>query len=229
MATPQAAVPTSAPAPAPNSNRTLLIVIAILLALIVVGVVVGIVVASGGDDAADSDKSDGAVVETTVATVAETTPESITETVLEPTVAESVVPETTRANRDPALLPAGLYCRDLAAQGYSFSAAVTYWRTEGQPDRMDSDRNGIPCETVYSYDDIAAIFPYASAPVSEPLYMRLPSGLLCRDLRDRGVSVRDALDYFIYEGFPDRMDADGNGVPCETVYSDASRIWWNEY
>jgi hypothetical protein len=29
-------------------------------------------------------------------------------------------------------------------------AAVEYWRVNDQPDRMDADRNGIPCETVYS-------------------------------------------------------------------------------
>ncbi len=52
-------------------------------------------------------------------------------------------------NRDPALLPSGLFCRDLAADGYSYAAAIEYWRVEGMPDRMDADRNGIPCETVH--------------------------------------------------------------------------------
>ncbi len=46
-------------------------------------------------------------------------------------------------------LPDGLYCRDLKAMGYSYSAAITYWNYRGQPSRMDLDLNGIPCETVY--------------------------------------------------------------------------------
>jgi hypothetical protein len=49
----------------------------------------------------------------------------------------------------PDQFASGLMCRDLADQGAAFSAAVGYWLAEGMPDRMDSDRNGIPCETVY--------------------------------------------------------------------------------
>jgi hypothetical protein len=30
--------------------------------------------------------------------------------------------------------------------GYDYTAAVSYWTSEGSPDRMDADRNGIPCE-----------------------------------------------------------------------------------
>jgi hypothetical protein len=46
-------------------------------------------------------------------------------------------------------LRAGLFCRDLMASGYSYVAAIDYWRMHGQPDKMDADGNGIPCETVY--------------------------------------------------------------------------------
>jgi hypothetical protein len=46
-------------------------------------------------------------------------------------------------------LPSGLFCRDLHAMGYNWSQAITYWNYWGQPDRMDADLNGIPCETVY--------------------------------------------------------------------------------
>jgi hypothetical protein len=35
------------------------------------------------------------------------------------------------------------------ARGYSYVAAVDYWRLHGQPNRMDAHLNGIPCETVY--------------------------------------------------------------------------------
>jgi hypothetical protein len=55
----------------------------------------------------------------------------------------------------------GRFCRDLvASEGYfsSYSGAVTYWFLEGRPDRMDADRDGIPCETVYSLWDIANVW-----------------------------------------------------------------------
>jgi Excalibur calcium-binding domain len=45
-----------------------------------------------------------------------------------------------------------------------------------------------------------------------------PDGLFCRDLKARGYGFRQALGYWIANGRPARMDADGNGVPCETVY-----------
>ena len=39
----------------------------------------------------------------------------------------------------------------------------------------------------------------------------------------------DALRYYIWEGYPARMDADGNGIPCETVYYDAADVWLYEF
>lgn len=44
---------------------------------------------------------------------------------------------------------AGLLCHDLDSRGYGYADAVAYWTREGQPERMDADNNGIPCETVY--------------------------------------------------------------------------------
>lgn len=55
-------------------------------------------------------------------------------------------------------LPAGLFCRDLRAKGYSYVEAVEYWRHHGRPDRMDADRNGVPCETVYTRAAVAAFW-----------------------------------------------------------------------
>lgn len=59
-----------------------------------------------------------------------------------------------------------------------------------------------------------------------------PSGLLCRDLLEpppdlapdfyqpdsNNLSYGLAVFYWVREGRPERMDADHNGVPCETVY-----------
>ena len=46
----------------------------------------------------------------------------------------------------------------------------------------------------------------------------LPSGLYCRDLKALGYNWADATQYWILWGAPDNMDADLNGIPCETVY-----------
>ncbi|CAB4704144.1 MAG: hypothetical protein F2942_05360 [Actinobacteria bacterium] len=120
-----------------------------------------------------------------------------------------------------------LFCRDLKALGYSYSAAVDYWRLYGQPNRMDEDKNGIPCETVFSRSDVVAYWP--STVYNNSISYGLPSGLLCRDLESRGVGVYDALRYYIWEGYPSRMDADSNGIPCETVYPDAAEVWLYEF
>lgn len=47
-------------------------------------------------------------------------------------------------------LPAGLSCQDLRNNSLSYVAAFQYWRMHGNPVAMDANRDGIPCETVYS-------------------------------------------------------------------------------
>jgi hypothetical protein len=52
----------------------------------------------------------------------------------------------------------GLYCRDLIDEeiyASNYFGAVGYWFREGRPDRMDADKDGIPCETVYSLASIS--------------------------------------------------------------------------
>ena len=118
---------------------------------------------------------------------------------------------------DVRSLPSGLFCRDLKAKGYSYVAAIDYWRFHGQPNQMDADRNGIPCETVYSRSDVASYWNgrVVSGSVS------FGAGLFCRDLVARGATYAQAVFYWYNNGMPDRMDADKNGVPCETVYAPA--------
>jgi hypothetical protein len=108
-------------------------------------------------------------------------------------------------------LPGGLFCRDVAAAGYDFVTAAAYWLREGAPDRMDADRNGVPCETVYP-EEAESFLEQASG---------FDDGLSCAELGlsdDPDEFVR-AVAYWMSEGAPERMDADGNGVPCETVFS----------
>ena len=108
-------------------------------------------------------------------------------------------------------LQSGLFCRDLAAMGYDYRFAVAYWLAEGAPERMDADGNGIPCETVYP-GDIETYLAAASG---------FEGGQLCVDLGqpDDVSGYRTAVAYWLAEGAPERMDADGNGIPCETVFS----------
>ena len=106
-------------------------------------------------------------------------------------------------------LAGGLFCRDVEAAGYSFDQALAYWVREGRPDRMDADGNGMPCETIFPVGEIQASFDTVG---------EYETDLFCRDLADRGASYQQAIVYWILEGAPDRLDADGNGIPCETVY-----------
>jgi hypothetical protein len=46
----------------------------------------------------------------------------------------------------------------------------------------------------------------------------LSAGLFCRDLKSMGYSASEASEYWYWYGQPANMDADGNGIPCETVY-----------
>jgi hypothetical protein len=118
-------------------------------------------------------------------------------------------PSTQQFNRSG--MQSGLFCRDLADMGYGFSTAARYWLAEGAPDRMDADRNGIPCETVFPEEYES----FLNAAVG------LPRGQRCADLdlADDAFEYEIAVAYWMLEGAPDRMDADTNGIPCETVFS----------
>jgi len=142
-----------------------------------------------------------------------------TRTVVPPTVkATTSSAPAPNAAGDVRSLPAGLFCRDLKAKGYSYVAAIDYWRLHGQPNQMDADRNGIPCETVYSRSDVAAYWTGREVGGVVPW----TPGLFCRDLAARGATYAQAVGYWWYYNMPLRMDADKNGIPCETVYSAAA-------
>jgi hypothetical protein len=111
---------------------------------------------------------------------------------------------------------AGLFCRDLRAEGRTYARAVKYWFAKGSPDRMDEDLDGIPCETIYRSAEVNAFW---GAPIA--------SGLFCRDLRAEGRTYARAVAYWFAEGSPDRMDEDVDGIPCETVYPSAKvEAYW---
>ncbi|MGW7681201.1 hypothetical protein ACWGID_10705 [Kribbella sp. NPDC054772] len=134
------------------------------------------------------------------------------------TVTPSAKGTSTPTSGDVRELPAGMFCRDLKAQGLGYAAAVDYWYLHGQPKQMDADRNGIPCETVYSRSSVAAY--WNGREVNGVVNWQ--AGMYCRDLVARGASYAEAVRYWWYYGMPARMDADKNGIPCETVYSSAA-------
>ncbi len=96
-------------------------------------------------------------------------------------------------------------CQSL--DGRSYAEVVAYWVAAGMPDGMDSDGNGLPCDEIGTLFDPAF---FEGSPTA--------TGLMCRDLEPRGLDFAQAVAYWLTEGAPDRMDADGNGIPCETVY-----------
>lgn len=52
-------------------------------------------------------------------------------------------------------------------------------------------------------------------------------GRFCRDVAEFGATYFEAVLYWFAEGEPARMDADANGIPCETVYpADEIHAYW---
>jgi hypothetical protein len=50
-----------------------------------------------------------------------------------------------------------------------------------------------------------------------------PDGLRCADLQALGYGAKDAVDHWFLCGAPPLMDADADGIPCETVFPDVER------
>ncbi len=220
MGGPGMMAPGAAPGDQRSSTSSALVAVLVavgVLALIAVGVVVWA-----------ATKGDGGEDVTTGGTTAPTF-EDVT------TTATSQRPATTQAPpanpADPTQLPSGLLCRDMKSRGYNYAEAVAYWAAEGRPDRMDEDRNGYPCETVYDTADVVAYWgfdPQGGGNGAATSVYDLPSGLFCRDLRARGFSYADAVAYWNLEGQPSRMVA--RDLPCETVYPTADVVaYWNQF
>ena len=114
--------------------------------------------ARAGDDDEESGSGSEPAEETTTTTEATTT-------TTQPTTTTTARPTTTRAPTPEdrfAATGSGKLCADLAAVGYSFADAAAYWEWDGRPDRMDADLNGVPCETVYSAEEVNALLKAAS-------------------------------------------------------------------
>ena len=121
-------------------------------------VALALVVVSCGGDASESTQTSSTTSEITISvdTSTTTTAPSTTTTVSPETTIATVIATTSTTVTPVADLGSGLFCRDLRPGGYTYAEAVRYWMVEGRPDRMDADRNGIPCETVYPASEVVA-------------------------------------------------------------------------
>ena len=227
---PPAWQPPPPPGRSPVKWMVALGVAAALVVALAVPLIFLLVNRDGGDD------GEPAADPSATVTVTETPTPSETATAVESETATPSESPTTKPKKRTAVigpgdvrdLPAGLFCRDLMARGYSYVAAVDYWRNNGQPNQMDVERNGIPCETVYPSSDVQAYWGVTQVAPSYVGVETLPAGLLCRDVYGRGYTYGQAVDYWAIWGYPDRMDEDLNGIPCETVFPwvEVSYYWY---
>ncbi len=99
---------------------------------------------------------------------------------------------------DYQTIGAGMFCRDLIASESTFAGyphAVAYWFMEGQPDRMDADRDGIPCETVFTLWDIAGFWHGTSRGEATDIHFGTVT-----DVAARGSGYELTIDYAFFLG-----------------------------
>lgn len=114
---------------------------------------------------------------------------------------------------EDAWLSHGLFCRDIVLDPWTGpQVPFLYWLVEGSPDRMDADRDGIPCETLFPQIVLSQF-------LEDPYLLEdgVPSGLACDDLRWVRPYYRQAVAYYVTEGFSGMLDEDGDGIPCENA------------
>jgi hypothetical protein len=142
---------------------------------------------------------------------------------------------------DPAEdAPAALLtCSTLRAAAEDFDAAATAafpgWQdSDGTREQQRAlrdvvatvvDRCGfqVMVDVAYEYPEprSSALLDIAMLALGD-LYLE-PGSLHCADLEWRGYGAKDAVDYWFLWGAPPLMDADADGIPCETVFPDVER------
>lgn len=113
-----------------------------------------LVLASCGGGSESTQSSTTVAPSSTLTSATTTTTVATTTTTAEVATTTTVVAATSTISTPVTDLEEGLFCRDLLPRGYSYDEAVQYWMVEGRPERMDADRNGIPCETVYPKSEV---------------------------------------------------------------------------
>ena len=145
-------------------------------------------------------------------TTSTTTPASSTTGATHAPDSTTVAATTTNSSAEwESVLPPDMQCEDFVEMDLGYEAALGYWVVSGRPDRMDTDGNDIPCdEQAYS-----VWLPV----VGEGEGAQFAPGLYCRDIvTDRWMGPELPFLYWLLEGSPDRMDADRDGIPCETLF-----------
>ncbi|HEV7721138.1 MAG TPA: hypothetical protein VGO60_07625 [Iamia sp.] len=208
--------------PAPRrvaSNALAVVAVAGVVVLVVVIVLMAVVLGGRDDDEGDEVVSSSSTSTTAVAPTSSTTESTTTTTTAPATTTTTTTPPPVTTGPQVIILGGGtdiepgLFCRDLLADTVAYDEAVIYWLEEGRPARMDEDGNGVPCETVYPPADVEAVWGPQGLEDDG-----VTPGLFCRDLVAEGIDYEAAVTYWETEGRPARMDDDGNGRPCETVY-----------
>jgi len=119
--------------------------------------------------------------------------------------------------------------RALGAIGLKSSTTLSVPTPTSEPTTSSTSTPPTSAARVSSVASIRSTVP-ASVKPSPRNVLDQPSGLFCRDLESRGYSYSESVSYWRNQGKPNRMDADGNGIPCETVYppSDVSSFFGNQ-
>lgn len=135
----------------PKNSRWVIVTVMVLAVL--TAVVGAVVIITSGNDGGEvhTDQTEDVTPSTdptTVTTITTTTSTSSTTTTTTPSATTTTIPTAVLSE------PAGLYCRDLAAKGYSYPEAMLYWEHNGWPENMDASGLGIPCQSVYDREDV---------------------------------------------------------------------------
>ncbi|MDH3302270.1 MAG: hypothetical protein OES24_17365 [Acidimicrobiia bacterium] len=210
------------------------------IALVALLAVVLTLASCGSEDASDSTfpaDSVSSTEGTVAATAGSETPEPMTVEGIVGSVQARLDAEFAASEHPEGVLgPIELQCRDSGpVEPGDVFACVGMPRTE--PD-FPLDPVGVvfyvidEAGTTYSVD--GTDLPDSTAAL-QAMYETAPKGLFCRDLLDDDADThlftaagRPPIDGFFWslvywslEGKPERMDADGNGIPCETLYDPA--------
>lgn len=223
--------------PADKAGTTPWLRIAVIVMAVAVSVLaVGVVVSSVGDD--DTDRSS-----VTTSVQADTAGPS---TVTEPpssTVATSVAPAETTVGQ----LVDGVE-QDIPAVEVEGTTAEVEILCDEDDATIVGRGTVLYCGAAYEppvplevgtylivVTDDAGTFAYNAATDMVDLHSVHGPGLFCRDLLAlpyldglvSATSYLHVLAYWFQDGEPDRMDADGNAVPCETLFDPASvaSVW----
>jgi hypothetical protein len=140
----------------------------------------------------------------------------------------------------PNTTPAGLVCSPLAAARAAFdrTAAARFPGRSVPRSGTEATWSPIGDLVVEVVDDCGVqVMVDVADQYPDPLYTwlaqtavsalgeiaALPDGLRCADLQTLGLGPKQAVDYWFLWGRPPLMDADSNGIPCETVWPDVAR------